>query len=247
MSAWPTVQSKSETVRGIGICKWTSEGGLKVKLENQDAVVTIAKDKIPVYMIGKKAITTVKMSFSLNGKKDTIYSAYPAKGEFIVKFEGWALGKDEKLATPKRQVGDRTNKDGQSYHYDYQSMTANLVVTEGDFKDIVIPYFLRYLYMEMDYDGKKVAAVKTSSKSVHAPKLLEFMEATGLTAEDDLPPFSDNVLPFLQQHMLAKDKTFKVIMKNGWVETVLGSDDVDLNPEIMDEDFGEGAEDEGDK
>ena len=200
MAGWPTVQSKSETVRGQGFCKWTPDGGLKIKLENQEAVVTVAKDKIPASLVGKLAITKVKMSFTMNGKKDVVYSAFPAKGEYVVKFEGWALGKDEKQASPKRQTGDRPGKDGQAgYHYDYMSMTANNVIVEGDFKDLVIPYFLRYLFVEMDYEGKKIAAVKTSSRSVHAPKLLEYMEACGLTEETDLPPFSSPTLPLPPQ------------------------------------------------
>jgi hypothetical protein len=31
-------------------------------------------------------------------------------------------------------------------------------------------------------------------------------------------------------------------MKNGWVENVLGEDDVDLNPDLDDDDFGEAVE-----
>ena len=89
-------------------------------------------------------------------------------------------------------------------------------------KGMTVPYTLRYNFGE-DEDGN-VCYTKWGAQSKHTPLLDEFLTVT--KAWDDGPiPFTDNILPVLQKRILRKNASFQFVMKDGWINTLLDSDE----------------------
>lgn len=221
-AGWPTEKPQSTTVRAIGQCKLQEDGGLKVKLKDEPAIIKFAADKIPTNIKGKKL--SGEWMFAMNAKKDTIYSMIPAEGAFKAKFDSFATGKDEKLPQPHHITGPATNAQGQKYNKDYWQFTANCRIIDGDYEGFSIPYFLRYdpFFMSED-EGKQIAGIKVTK---HGEKLLEFLDTVGVLTEP--MPWSDNLLPALQKRILKADRTFTIVVKKGYIDSVISEEGVDF-------------------
>lgn len=227
--AWPTEKPQSTTVRAIGACRWQEDGSLKVKIDD-DPVIKFPADKLPDNIKGK--LLKGKLQFAMNQRKDQIYSIIPAEGAFKAKFDSFQTGKDEKLPQPHHITGKGTNQSGQEYPKDYWQFTALCRIMEGDFEGFVVPYFLRYdpFYMGNE-NGQQIAGIKMTK---HGERLLEFMDTLGVT--DNPLPWSDNLLPELQKRILKADRIFRIVIKKGYIDSVLSEEGVDFN-DPADDDF----------
>lgn len=223
MAGWPTEKPASMTVRGIGRAKLMEDGSLKIKDEETGDLLKFAPDKIPDY-VKKLELGGGKFAFALNGKKDQVYSLHPAEGAFLAKFDSFQTGKDEKLPTPHHQTGPAKNAQGQTYQKDYWTFQALCRIIEGPFDGIIIPYFLRYdpFYAAEDA-GKQVVGIKLTK---HGERLMEFMDTVGV--KDSLP-WSDNILPDLMKRILKADRKFRIVVKKGYIDSVLSEEGVDFN------------------
>lgn len=222
MAKWPTERAASTTLRGVGRCK-PVDGGLKVKLIDPawEAAIVFKNDKIPPYAIGKEF--KGDMVFSMNGKKDQIYSLYPANGLFKVKFADFGTKKDEALPSPQlKRGGPATGKDGSHYvTQDYQFMIANLKIIEGPFEGVTIPYFLRYYFKMFVMDGEQVAGIIGEGKR-YGDQLIEFLDVFG--AYERPLPWKDNLLPDLMKILLQADRTVTLVMKKGYPDSLMVED-----------------------
>ena len=238
MAGWPTQKAQSTSVRGIGLAQFTPTGDLKIKFDTWDGVRIVKSDKLPATLANRKTLKG-KFSFNMNAAKDTLYSIHPAVGIFDVRFDSISMKKDATIPEPFHKVGDRTTKDGRSYHEDYKGFVANLVITEGDNADMLIPYILRYYFQPFEMEGETVAGVTGIGKR-YGDQLVGFLDATGLWAQGPMK-YSDNLLPLIQKRALALAKDMVVVMKDGWVDSLIAKD-AETQEETLDDLPVEGGE-----
>ena len=146
--------------------------------------------------------TTDNAFVGMSSKGDKIYRFSPWIGQFVGKFVGFAVAKGQELA-PATYQGE----------WSYQYMNALVEITKGEFKGSRIAYMLRYHFAEGDENGKPVV-VYDHPKSKYTPVLMEFLEITGAWERGPIA-YKDNILPILQKRMLAEDRTFKFVVKEG--------------------------------
>lgn len=146
--------------------------------------------------------------------KTKLLDVRPARGTFIVKVKGFAKRKDQE-PTPRHYEGMGTKANGETFPYKYDGFTVLLEVAEGEkWMGTTIPCFLRYLFVDAG-DGT-TAGVKVGTN--HAETLVNFLELAGLDPEVDTIPYSENVLPWLEQTLIDRGKVFMVIVDDAFVE-----------------------------
>lgn len=246
---WPTEHAASNTIRGVGRCKPVPEG-LKVKLVKPtpwETAIIFKNDKIPEFMRSGKDFKG-DWAFQMNGKKDQIYTCYPANGLYHVKFMDFAVTKGEALPAPQLHRGGtvKKGKDGSTYtDMDYQYMIANLKNMDGDYAGVTFPYFLRYYFKKMEVEGQSIAGIYGEGKR-YGDQLIEFMEVFGGFDYGPMP-YKDNLLPDIMKLLLRADKIATLVMKDGNPDNLVGQEDTgdldDLDAPAKDSDLiDEGAD-----
>jgi hypothetical protein len=158
-----------------------------------------------------------KMMVKLSGDGKRMFSVYPADGMFKLTCTRLSH-KDGEEPAPRTQEGKWGT---------YQSFIAITEIVDGDYKGMTIPYFLRYNFGEFFQDGKSIVGItKMGSKSIHSPKLEEFLMVTGANMNSsgvDAPiTYKDNVLPAIEKRIQAHKKVFTGVLKDGWILTLYG-------------------------
>jgi hypothetical protein len=158
---------------------------------------------------------------SLSGKADRFYSFSPVSGAFKCKFVKFASPENQ-LPAPQhytmQYVDKNTNQAGIS---EYDAFTALLEIVEGKDAGLIIPYFLRYNFGEMD---GSVAFVKPKSK--YTQQTGTFLDATGAFKKGTMT-YTDNILPALEVRLKDANHKLMVIMKDGRVDAITALEDVD--------------------
>jgi len=173
----------------------------------------------------------------LSKESDKIYSLSPTGGMFVGKVAKFSSKKD---ADPSPMTKVSTNKEGQTYSYLF--FVVMIEIIEGECKGMQIPLFLRYNFSEEEQEVKgimrKVAGYsKQLDKSKHTAFLDEFLLITGVW--ETAIPYSDNILPKLEQRIKRADKTFGFIVKKGYIDTLY--EQTKVTPEetkLPEDDFG---------
>jgi len=210
------------------VSEYIGERGLaKVALNGNKS-----KAKVVIVETGKEFVVSVKdcskevqeyiksgeFVVSMSNDGDKIYSMYPYNGMFEGKVAKFSSKKDQPPA-PLTKIGQ--NQQGQTYSYLF--FVVMIEIASGEFKGMQVPLFLRYNFeaydVEVRGETKKATRYnKTIEKSKHTAFLDEFMEVAGIWDAGAIP-FSDNVLPKLEQRALRAAKTFKFIVKKGFLDT----------------------------
>lgn len=154
---------------------------------------------------------------SLSGDKKKMYSLHPINGMFNVHVLRFSAKKDEQ---PVPRVHHSNKYD------DWYSFTPILEFLDGDAKGMTVGYDLPCNFEPIDAEikGETVKIVGISHpKSKYTEKLVDFLEVTEAQKAGPMK-WVDNPLPKLEHRMLQADAHFKVIMKNGFVETVYLND-----------------------
>lgn len=176
----------------------------------------------------------------LSKDNDKIYSLSPTNGMFIGKVAKFSSKKDADPA-PMTKVGK--NQDGATYSYLF--FVVLIEITEGECKGMQIPMFLRYNFAEEVQEVKgverKVAGYsKSLDKSKHTAFLDEFLTITGAWDAGAIP-YSDNILPKLEQRIKRADKSFGFIVKKGYIDTLYEHSGLPEETKVED-DFGAAAD-----
>lgn len=111
-------------------------------------------------------------------------------------------------------------------------------ILTGKYKGLQIPHFLQYKFAE-DEDGNAMwDGDPTNPKAVHLPRLVEFCEKTGCVESPIEWPEDGNILPELLSRIQKKDRTVDLVIKKGYIDSILASDyeDADEDVEEVDED-----------
>jgi len=160
----------------------------------------------------------------LNQDKDKFLSAYPANGMLTVKVNKFPAPEGEE-PTPKLK---EANYEGKAYSY--QQFTVLLdVVSPEKLKGVTLPLTLRYHFDEMteEIKGKPEQVVAYSHpNSKYTSLLMDFCDAVGFWDKGPMP-FKPNILPAMQRRVLANDRKFQVVIKDGWVVTIFAIDNPD--------------------
>ena len=122
---------------------------------------------------------------------------------------------------------------------------ANLldILKPDEYKGATLLLNLRYHFDEdvAEVNGKEQPIVAISHpQSKYTNMLLEFLEATGVTEKGPMP-FKANILPLLQKRVLSANKTFQVLVKDGWITSIFSTEYEDETEE--DNDFAPTVED----
>lgn len=158
------------------------------------------------------------MNVSLSREGDKIWTMYPAKGTYKVKFAGFPHRDGEEPQPKDKPGGVRKGRNGGTYHQEpYRQITFLLEITDGSYKGMTIPFFVRYLFEQFESTGLS----KISGYGKARSQLEEMLQLCGLNFLEDNIPYSDNVLPHLQDMLLERNTRFMVKMDGGWVSEVM--------------------------
>lgn len=210
-----------------------TKGLAKVSLNSPDRTKA-TKAKVTFYnddgTVGKQYVVAIKDcsdevkgyicsgEFVVNMSKDgdKIFSMYPYNGMFEGKVTGFSAKKDQP-PSPYTYSG----KDQKGKTYTYLFFVANIeIISPPEFKGMHVPCFLRYNFEETEQDVngtiRKVARYSTTMKSKHTLFLDEYMGATKSWEAGPIP-YSDNILPKLEQRALRAAASFKFLVKKGFL------------------------------
>lgn len=181
---------------------------VKVTLDANGDSVVLSKGNCP-----DELSISGKYMVRLSADKTKMLSCYPAVGIYPVKFVEFAHRQDEPPAPVSKH----------SEYGDYLQFTALLTITDGKFKGMIIPQFLRYVFKPVeDDDGEEVVGIPDGGpKAIHAPKLAEFSDAFGVWKKGRMK-WQDNLLPGLQKRILDAATNPSVVMKEGYVQNIVG-------------------------
>jgi hypothetical protein len=164
----------------------------------------------------KKLIQSGSFYVSLNSDEKKMYSIRPVKGVYKVRVRKLAA-EENKEPAPKTNTTFETP-------YDY--WMAILEIVEGKEKGMQFPLILRYWFEEVVKDGKSIVALEFHPKSPkHGPMLEEFLKEFGVWDYGEMS-YKDNILPEIQKRLVSAKKVVQVVVKDGWIDSILGSDDV---------------------
>lgn len=155
-----------------------------------------------------------KWMISVSGQGDKIMGFRPVIGNFVVTTASFASAEHEEPKPKTKDVSFEKGGKKQEYSYEYFTVLLNILEPEK-YKDIEIPYTLRYHFEQDTYEGKEVVAYSKGG-SKYTDYLKEYLNIAGAWDLGPLP-YKDNVLPDLQKRILHADKKFQVTMKDGWV------------------------------
>lgn len=228
-NTWNTVET-GKSPSGIATIK-VGEKLCKVTFDDGSVDKKFHLDDLPEY---PKKVTSGKYFVALNGDKSEIIRIGPANTKAPLTVRCVDFVRPEEGADPEPKEYENKAK-----HYSYFAFTALLEIQEGQFKKCQIPMFLHYKFTD---DGTGTAAFRGNpEKSPRLAQLMEFLDLAG--ALDDSMEYADNLLPELLARIKNKKREFQIIVKKGYVETLLpldeyeedDSDITDLEEEVLDE------------
>lgn len=210
-----------------------TKGLAKVSLNNPDRSKA-TKAKVTFYnedgTAGKQYIVDIKDcadevkgyicsgEFVVNMSKegDKIFSMYPYNGMFEGHVVNFSAKKDQPPAIYTKVGTDQKGKP-----YSYLFFVVNIEITSPpEVKGMKVPLFLRYNFEETEQEVKgvirKVVRYSTTMKSKHTIFLDEYMSVTKSWEAGPIP-YSDNILPKLEQRALRAAASFKFIIKKGFI------------------------------
>jgi len=179
---------------------------------------------------------------------ERIYSIAPIEGMYNLKFMGFAKGENEKIPTPQHAhfegVDNETKK---PFVTDYDYFTALFEITgapngDEDAIGMVMTKRLRYYFFN---DNGNVGFDKPRSK--YTSELKDWLADLG-AYEGGVIPFSENILPDLEERLLKLRRKFIGTIKDGFLQNIVVSK---AKPKAMPEpvvdedvDFGNTVDDE---
>jgi hypothetical protein len=191
---------KSKSIYGIGQVRLTSKKVL-VKMDGGESY-EIEKENAP------DGIEAGRWNLALNATGDKIFSYRPLSGTFTAKFLKFAAAPD---TLPVAVLEESKYKDE---HGNIKIGTPRLMFTAVILvaDQYEFPVKMPYRFDEGD-SGNTTIAYRKMSKRLET--LLDFLNVTGV--KEKAIPFTDNILPALEEMILDESREFLVSVENGWI------------------------------
>ena len=222
--AIPTEVRSGSYIKGLAEVRIRDDAELVIVMDENGAKYTIPYDASD---IGDIVNGRYRVTVSSDGTK--IFSITPVDGTFIVRYDGMVT-QDGNLPMPKlMKGGERKSKNGKGTWIapDYLAFTVLLKVISNPNKRIKIPYNLNYSF-EQYLDTKETLIPIGSSPLERTEK---FLRVAGYDFSTDSIPWSENVLPAVDDTLTDRAVKFQVFMKNGYVDDI-----APMPPILSDED-----------
>ena len=149
-------------------------------------------------------------SAAVSSKGDKLFSVRPLAGTFSAKFLKFAAAQDAKPA-PEQEASSFRGDNGKVIYGAPQLKFTAIIKVEGGYE---YPVKLPYRFSENDRGNCEITYKKLGTQ---INRLLDFLEYTGVKDMDI--PFTDNILPALEEMIQDQDKSFTVVVKNGWIDS----------------------------
>lgn len=187
---------------------------LQVIFDEKNEVVNLMVDVLPADVIVTKLPKNKKYFVSVTGQRDKLTAFRPWEGSYICEFVDFKKkpGQPPIHEFPRNRVGQGPNG---PYPKDWHEFTANVRIVEPPYAGLTIAIKLRYYF---GIDSEEGLAVITG-EGKHAQYLGRFIEVNVGDLEKVRIPFSDNILPQLEQLLQKEHRPFLVIVSKGWVDS----------------------------
>jgi len=205
-----------EAPNGVGTVTLLKNRNIGVKfLEDNDNEFAGKKYKVTDWPnhVNPKNLPGRKWFVRLGNDKKSIFSISPQSGMFTGKVQSFASAEGQ---PPVPKTKDYT-WEGRVISYRYFTVLIEIMDGDEACVGMLMPYVLRYNFDE-DEEGN-ACYTHWGKNAVHTPKLHEFLSLVGAWDQGEVE-WEDNILPTLQKRILKAGKTFKFVVKDGWIDTI---------------------------
>ena len=198
------------------------QGIANVQVKSGKAKVTFVEDG-EEYVVDTSELKTPPIAgtwmVSLDSNKKKLFNIHPVKGVFKVKVIKFVAAKD---AEPAPKLDNRYPDNP------YMKFTVLLGIVDGKEKGMEVTLTLRYWFQEDSVEGKPVVAYEfhphpNAQRNMNL--LMDFCDQFGYW-DYGPPQYSDNILPGMEKRMLKAGKVVKVLIKDGWIDSIIEADSV---------------------
>jgi hypothetical protein len=221
----PTVVKESGGKGDSGVANLTwSDTKCKIAFEELDTVYKVMREDLPEFA---QEWNLDSAFVTMSGDNEEVFSIRPLSGVFTVRTNGFSRqgGNEDEPPAPQQ----RTGKFGI-----YYTFNALLQIIKGKYAGAIYPLYLYYKFA--DCDG--VVGIKGDGAS--SMKLMDYLDVSGAWDSGELE-YDDNILPELEKRIKRAKKQFQVVVKKGYIESVLEVEvesDEPEEDEIVDELMG---------
>lgn len=198
--------------RGLADVRVRDDAELVIKLDGDDGGTFV----VPYDMAKIGIVTDGLYRVSLSSDGSQLFGINPEKGTYIVRYNGMVSSQGQLPAPKLVHGGLRHKKDGKGTFTvpDYLAFTVLLRVVSATCKRMTIPLQLNYSFEQYKTTNETVIPLGTKPLE----KTAKFLELAGMDFTKDTIPWSDNVLPYLDELFQERNTKFQVVMKNGYVD-----------------------------
>lgn len=162
----------------------------------------------------------------LTPEKDGVEKIGPAEGHFQAKCIDFARPEDGADPVPVEVEKEFKGKKVVQVRF-----TAIFQILTGKYKGLEVPHFLQYKFAEDEDHTAMWDGDPDNPKAIHLPRLVEFCEKTGAVDSPIEWPEDGNILPELLKRIQKKGRTVDLVIKKGYIDSVLASDYEDAEEE----------------
>lgn len=171
----------------------------------------------------------------LSRDKDEVLGIGPLEGMFDARVVDLSRPQEDQDPAPYEIVPKDENWNP------YLAFNAYWEILSGTFKGSRISQFFHYKF-DSDEDGMTIYDGQPNNpKAKWLPRLVEFCEKTGCVDDPIKWPDDGNILPVLLERILAEGRKVNIVVKNGYIDSLLSGDsygdfgddeDVDVDDEF---------------
>jgi len=165
----------------------------------------------------------------LDSDETNIFSISPLSGVYLAHVKEFT----KKEGSPPIPKEHKYTFEGELYTYQYFTVLIE-ILDDPTCAGMILSYRLRY-YFYGDEEGN-TGIDKPRSK--YTPQLIEFLSLTGVMKGSSIP-FTDNILPVLEARILKADAKFKILVKNGYIDSLMQLDFIEVPNNDVEEDWGD--------
>jgi hypothetical protein len=187
---------------GVASIQW-SDTKCKISFEELETSYKVLREELPEYA---QEWSLDNAFVTMAGDNESVFSIRPVSGVFTVRTNGFSRQGDADEPPAPQQ---RTGKYGT-----YYTFNALLEIIKGKFSGAIYPFYLYYKFA--DFDG--VVGIKGEGDS--SKKLMDYLDCAGAWDDGEME-YDDNILPALEKRIKKAKRQFQIVVKNGYVESVL--------------------------